>query len=118
MLSARAQAAAARWDRASDTARANDANGPATRRAIDVDGVDGAEGIGAAIVFPPPPPPRGKAVAAAAVVFVVVVVVGNGEDGDGRFAHVLDDEGGHIEEAAAAASWNDNTKMIMIARGG
>ena len=122
MLSARAQAAAARCDRESTTARTNDPSGPATRRAIDGDGVDGdgvdddddaAAMFGTAIFFPPPPPPppRGKAVAIVADIPV----------GDGRFPHAIDDEGGHvIEEASAEENCEgDNAKMMtMIAARG
>jgi len=120
MLSARAQAAAARCDRESATARTNDPNGPATRRAIDGDGVDddddAAAIFGTAIFFPPPPPPpppppRGKAVAIVADIPV----------GDGRFPHVIDDGGGHIIEEASAEEncEGDNAKMMtMIAARG
>ena len=116
MLSARAQAAAARCDRESTTARTNDPSGPATRRAIDGDGVDdddddAAAMFGTAIFFPPPPPPRGKAVAIVADIPV----------GDGRFPHAIDDEGGHvIEEASAEENCEgDNAKMMtMIAARG
>jgi hypothetical protein len=123
MLSARAQAAAARCDRESTTARTNDPSGPATRRAIDGvdddddddDDDDAAAMFGTAIFFPPPPPPppppRGKAVAIVADIPV----------GDGRFPHAIDDEGGHvIEEASAEENCEgDNAKMMtMIAARG
>jgi hypothetical protein len=116
MLSARAQAAAARCDRESTTARTNDPSGPATRRAIDGDGVDdddddAAAMFGTAIFFPPPPPPRGKAVAIVADIPI----------GDGRFPHAIDDGGGHIIEEASAEEncEGDNAKMMtMIAARG
>ena len=116
MLSARAQAAAARCDRESTTARTNDPSGPATRRAIDGDRVDhddddAAAMFGTAIFFPPPPPPRGKAVAIVADIPV----------GDGRFPHAIDEGGGPgLEEASAEENCEgDNAKMMtMIAARG
>jgi hypothetical protein len=103
MLRARAAAAAARWERASRTALANDLNGRATRRTIDGTDVvvvleeeEEEERGGSAPPPPTLPPPRGK----------VDIVVATWEVGEGRcFVRPLN-EGGQIEEAMAE-DWYD-----------